>query len=400
MESRVVYTEEVDDVEEAVKEIFDKLSDFELQKNSLAIIFSEEEIDYPELYEALSEKWDFPIIGCTTMGILTSDGAGFKGDGMSLMVITGDECRFAADVTEELTLDNYQGIINDMYHSLSDQLGCEEKVILSYGVCVTAMNHVSGDDLLRATDAAGRAMPIFGGLASDRFNFEETRVFCNDKVIKNGQVIALIGGDIQIKYLSVNSVESMPKPKTYTVTKSKNNEVYELDGMPMVDLLEKEHFEVSKTEVMRDYLLTPFIATVEKPDGAKVRAARNLSFLDLEKRSGLFLGDIPEGSRLEIGIVKRERVTQSLSDVLFDMMKEIDESDHKYSTVICTSCAARYLALSTQIDEEAERWFPQLPKEVTFMGMYSYGEFCPASDVVDGKDYNMFHNFTFTILAM
>ena len=72
----------------------------------------------------------------------------------------------------------------------------------------------------------------------------------------------------------------------------------------------------------------------------------------------------------------------------------------EYSTVICTSCAARYLALSTQIDEEAERWFPQLPKEVTFMGMYSYGEFCPASDVVDGKDYNMFHNFTFTILAM
>ena len=400
MESRVVYTEEVDDVEEAVKEIFDRFSDFKFQKNSLAIIFSEEEIDYSELYEALSQEWDFPIIGCTTMGILTSDGAGFKSDGMSLMVITGDECRFVADVTEELTLDNYQDVIGDMYHSLSDELGCDEKVILSYGVCVTAIDHVSGDDLLRATDAVGKAMPIFGGLASDRFNFEETRVFCNDKVIQNGQVIALIGGDINIRYMSVNSVESMPKPKTYTVTKSKNNEVLELDGIPMVDVLEKEHFEVSKTEVMRDYLLTPFIATVEKPDGAKVRVARNLSFLDLEKRSGYFLGDIPEGSRLEIGIVRRERVTQSLAEVLQMMRKEIDESEHHYTTVICTSCAARYLALSTQINDEAHTWFPQLPTQIAFMGMYSYGEFCPATDMVDNKDYNMFHNFTFTLLAM
>ncbi|MBR6229730.1 MAG: FIST C-terminal domain-containing protein [Eubacterium sp.] len=399
MESRVIYIEEVDDMEEAAREIFEKCSDFELKANSLAVIFTEEETDYPELYELLSEKWNFPIIGCTTMAMLAS-GAGYRSDGMSIMVMTADDCKFAAGVTDELTKENYKDKVRELYQSLSGELGEEEKVIISYGVCVTAMDHVAGDDLLHATDAAGKAMPIFGGLASDRFSFEETRVFCGDKVVENGQVMALVAGNMQIKYMHVNSVDTMANPKAYTVTKSHENEVLCLDGKPMVDVLAEENFVVNKQEVMRDYLLTPFVVTIEKEGDAKVRVGRNLSFLDLEKKSGFFLGEMPEGSRLEIGIVNQEKVRESLKEVLEDMLLEIKGSGYHYSTILCTSCAARYLALTTQIEEESEKWFPMLPDGITLMGMYSYGEFCPASDTDEGKDYNMFHNFTFTMLAM
>ena len=54
MESIVLYTEEIDDLQEAVREIFEQAEGFLLKKNSLAILFTEDETDYPELYDLLA----------------------------------------------------------------------------------------------------------------------------------------------------------------------------------------------------------------------------------------------------------------------------------------------------------------------------------------------------------
>ncbi len=70
MDSIVLYTEEIDDLQEAVHDLFEQAKDFPLKKNSLAILFAEEDTDYPELYQFLSDKWKFPVIGCTAMAML------------------------------------------------------------------------------------------------------------------------------------------------------------------------------------------------------------------------------------------------------------------------------------------------------------------------------------------
>ena len=73
------------------------------------------------------------------------------------MVMTADDCRFVAGVTDELNRDNYKENIDALYKDLTGQLGEEEKIIISYGVCVTASDHVSADDLLAATSAVSAA---------------------------------------------------------------------------------------------------------------------------------------------------------------------------------------------------------------------------------------------------
>ena len=399
MQSKIAFTDEVDDVEGAAEEIFEAFDEFEFKKNSLGIIFMEEDVEYPELYEALSEKWDFPIIGCTCTAKLMS-GHGFQSDGLSVMVMTDDDCVFAAGVTDELTRDNYESSISDLYNELKEKVGGDEKIIISYGVCVTAQNHVSADDLLSATDAVSNRKPIIGGLASDRFSFDDTRVFCNDKMVKNGQVMALVAGNFEPKYIHVTSIEARVSQQAYEITKSHHNEVMCIDGRPMADVLKEEGFEVGKTDVLREYLLTPFIVTIPQPDGGEIRAARNLSLINQEDKSGVFLGTMPEGSRLQIGFIDRSKVRESLDEAMNEMLKYIEESDYQYSTILCISCAARYLALSTVIEKDAGGWLETLPKNLNFFGMYSNGEFCPVPDEKSGTDYNTFHNFTFVVLAL
>ena len=399
MQSKIAYTDEVDDIEEAVGEIFDAFSDFEFKNNSLAIIFMEEDVEYPELYEGLSKKWDFPIIGCTCTAMLVS-GPGFASDGISVLVMTADDCRFEAGVTGELTRDNYEKSIADLYGELSGRVGEKEKIIISYAVCVTARDHVSADDLLAATDAVSNGTPIIGGLASDRFSFDDTCVFCNEKLVKNGQVIVLVAGEFEPKYIHITSIEARVSPQTYEITESNHNEVMCIDGRPMVDVLKEEGFEVGKEDVLREYLLTPFIVTIPQPDGGEVRAARNLSLINKENKSGLFLGAMPKGSKIQVGFINRDNVKETLNTALNELKEYIGSTDYPYSTVLCTSCAARYLALANSIQGEAGRWLESLPNQLNFFGMYSNGEFCPVTDKNSGNDYNTFHNFTFVILAL
>jgi hypothetical protein len=75
MRSIVAYTEEIDDLDEACEELFGQVRDFPLASNTMAILFTEEDTDYPALYERLSRRWDFPVMGCTAMAMLSGEQA-------------------------------------------------------------------------------------------------------------------------------------------------------------------------------------------------------------------------------------------------------------------------------------------------------------------------------------
>ena len=78
MESIVVYTEEIDDLEYAARELVSGAEDFAFRKNTLGILFAEDETEFEELYGILSESWSFPIIGCSGMALMTAENFGQK----------------------------------------------------------------------------------------------------------------------------------------------------------------------------------------------------------------------------------------------------------------------------------------------------------------------------------
>lgn len=398
MKSIELYTEEIDDLQEAVDELLGQMQDFVLMKNSLAIVFTEEDTEYPVLYKLLAEKWDFPVIGCTAMAMLLGR-EGFCGVGISVLVLTADDCTFSVGMTDELDVDNYESEITKTYGELQAKHDSDIKLIISYGGMVTGERNVAGDDLVGIMNKVGKGVPIYGGTAADGFTFSGFHVFCNEKVTQNGQVMALVSGNIQPKFVCINSIENRAS-FSYEVTESKSNQVLRLGNGTLLEALQREDMEVNKSDVLGDYILSPFVVTMRQEDGDTVEVARNLSFLNQETGAGSFLGVIPEGSILNIGIINRADVQKSVNQAFEKIFAQIRESEYEYHTLLCNSCCARFLALASNIAAEAETYTGHLPENLSLVGIYAYGEYCPVGGNVTGKEYNMFHNFTFTILAL
>ncbi len=398
MDSIVLYTEEIDEPREAVAELLVQTWEFPLKKHSLALVFAEEETDFPRLCSILAEHWDFPVVGCTTMGMLGEKG--YFGIGIFILLMTADDCFFAAGMAQELDQSNYKTKIAQTYNSLAASLPFPPKLILSYGGMFPAEQHVSGDDVVDAiSEAAGKNIPLFGGLAADGFNFNGFRIFCNGETVQNGQLMVLIAGAIEPKFVTINSVENRAD-FSYEVTKSSHNQVSRLGHGTFLEALKREDMAVDKTDVLGDYLLSPFVLTINRENGDSVEVARNLATLDHENGSGTFLGAVPEGSILGVGIISRTDVQKSVRQAFDVILKEVEASKGKYKTLLCHSCCARFLALASDTREETDAYSGRLPDGMAFLGMYAYGEYCPVKGNKTGEYYNLFHNFTFTIMAL
>ncbi len=399
MDSIVLYTEEIDEAREAAAELLVQTWEFPLKKHSLALIFTEEEANLPKLSQILAEHWDFPIVGCTAMGMLARNG--YFGIGTFVLLMTADDCFFSAGMARDLEAGNYRDKIAQTYKSLAAALPSPPKLILSYGGMFPSEERVSGDDVVDAIDAAAESkIPIFGGLAADGFNFNGFRVFCNGEVEKHGQLLILIAGAISPKFVTINSVETRAN-FSYEVTESSHNEVTRLGSGTFLEALEHEDMAVDKTDVLGDYLLSPFVLTINRENGDSVEVARNLTNLNHETGSGTFLGAVPEGSILGVGIISRTDVQKSVCQAFDRIFAEIgNPCCGKHTTLICHSCCARFLALASDTREETNAYSGRLPDGMELLGMYAYGEYCPVKGNTTGEYYNLFHNFTFTIMAI
>ncbi len=398
MRSITLYTEEIDDLEEAVEELLSQVGGFEFEKNTLGIFFSEEDLDYSEFYKVLSAKWSFPIIGCTSMAMLT-DKQGYCPIGMSLMIMTGDDVEFAAGITGELDIDNYKTELETTYNELKKKLTSPEKLVISYGGAVYDEKDVAGDFLVDELSRLSGGVFVYGASASDGFTFTGSRVFFNDKITRNGQAIALVSGNIEPRIVSINSVGEKA-PFHYMITKSEGNRVEKVGEMTFVEALQKEGMKTGKTDVLGDYILSPFVVSIRQEDGDKVWVTRNLSLLNNDAGTGLFMGNIPEGATINIGLINRGELKSSLEQAFDDLFKKRETEDHKFRTLLCVSCAARFLGLATNTSAEGDAYRDIIPEGVSLMGMYAYGEYCPMQGDKTGKYYNMFHNYTFTILVL
>ena len=396
MRSIAAYTEEIDDLDAAVDALLEQTSKLPLAQHSMAILFAEEDTDYPALYARLSQHWDFPVMGCTAMAML-SDTAGYCRSGISVLILTADDCTFAVGATGSLSAARYQEDIAALYRELAAQHDSEIKLVLSYYGISLDTPLLSGSNLLAALDEIAGGLPIYGGAASDNLTFSGYRVFFNDRVIQDGMVIALISGNITPRFVRVNSVENM-SGFSYEITQAKGNVVYRLGNGTVLDALKKEKMRVDQENVMSLYVLSPFLVTVDHGNGDLVEVARIFSHLDLKTGAGSFLGRMPEGATVNIGLLNREDVCRSVEEAFRRMSSELRQRGES-TTLLCNSCCARFLALVGDPSAEAEMFVSQLPDDVSLAGFYAYGECCPVPGKKTGKIYNMFHNFTFTILA-
>ena len=395
MRSWVTKTEEIDDMEAAAEELKKGIPTEELLANTVGIVYAYYDADFEELSRILCETFSFPIIGVSAMALL--DNEGYLAYGMELLVMSADDVRFSVGMTESLDKDNYKEKLEKLYYAMKGDAQEQEKLILAYTCKVVDAN---GDIYIKTFDEMSGGVPVYGGMPSDMYTYNEFKVFYDGKVESYAAAVILLYGNVSPITLVEFSISNETRLDN-KVTKAANNIVFALGDKTFVQSLEEAGLSSNNENVIMEYVQTPFVVKKEVENGETIECLRNLAYLKHDTGVGVFLGQVPEGAELKVATISVDDIGKSVTQVFTKLIHEMEKkSDYKYSTIICTSCTARYMNLVGDKNIEGNAYKDIIPDDINLVGMYSYGELCPTKSSDSDKLYNLFHNETFTILAL
>lgn len=396
MYSAVLFTDEIDDLDRAVDELVRQFADVKLCKNSAGLVFAHPDTDLSMLGQRLKERLGLPVIGATTLLMFTMQG--MKQEGISLHIFTGDDCNFSVGCTEDLTTENIEAEVSELYKRLTEGVPADEvKLLLAYG---SPKEGLLGDDFLDVLNDVCADVPVYGGMASDNFNVKECKVFCNNVVRKYGLALMLITGNVKpITHYSCDVEATIDYEGT--VTEVSGNHVMKLDGKPFIEALSATGINFDGEGAACDYVSTPFLVSYMSDTGEKIEILRHIASVDTSNGSGLFFGRVPLGAKIKIGIVTRESIHDSVAGVSLRSLESVSKVlDYKYSVLLVTSCASRMMSYTNVVDKEAGAYIKIIPEGMNMSGFYAFGEMCPATTENDTGMRNVFHNTTFAMLVM
>jgi hypothetical protein len=217
---------------------------------------------------------------------------------------------------------------------------------------------INGEDYLNGFLDYDRELIISGGMAGDNTNFTKTIIFDKSNIFSSGAVIALLYNP----NLIVNTHASfgwVTIGKTLTITKAKDNIVYEIDGMKTIDTFSKYLGENIANQLPRTGIDFPLIlkngnlqvmrAVVGKGDNGEL----------------IFAGNLKEGDKVTFGYGNVEMILKAKDSLCASNVLNGSESIFVYS------CMARKSLMGRSIKEELE----PLSHLASISGFFTYGEF-------------------------
>lgn len=249
---------------------------------------------------------------------------------------------------------------------------------------------VNGSELVNGLNEHYQSRVIItGGLAGDDTNFDYTLTGLNEHPSK-GNIIGfgLYGDNILVSNSSMGGWDSFGLSKT--VTHSKSNELFEIDGRCALDLY-KEYLGKYSDGLPGTALLFPLAVKLNEKEDSIVRTILSINN---ESKSMIFAGDIPEGSKVKFMMANFDRLIDAAGIAAKRSVEQL--INFKPELAILISCVGRRIVLASRTDEEIEAVQSEIGMNVPITGFYSYGEISPMSDSVGCQ----LHNQTMTITCL
>ncbi|MBF0263952.1 MAG: FIST C-terminal domain-containing protein [Gammaproteobacteria bacterium] len=246
---------------------------------------------------------------------------------------------------------------------------------------------INGSALIEGvTEHVGKQTLITGGLAGDNGSFNQTFVLSNSKILSDGIVaIGLSGNSLNISYGSYGGWSSFGPARK--VTNSKDNILYELDGMPALQVYKKYLGEHAK-DLPASGLLFPF--EMLGKDHSALGLIRTILGVDEDTGALTLAGDINPDGYLRLMHASVDDLIDGAETAAQQLV--FPETDTNGLAVL-VSCVGRKLVMGDQVDEEIESVTEILGSKICVTGFYSYGEISPLSSITNCK----LHNQTMTI---
>ena len=318
--------------------------------------------------------------GCSSAGEIY--GAEILDDSLSVAVIRFDKTALrVATAAVESAADSFAAGLSVASELASDSL--RGMLVLSDGISV------NGSDLVRGIhDVVGPEVVVTGGLAGDRSRFQHTWVLTAQGPAERTVVaVGLYGNSIGISHGSRGGWDIFGPERT--VTRSKGNVLFELDGSPALAL-----YKTYLGERASGLPVTALLFPLALRQGGKLEKTlvRTVLGVDEATQSMTFAGNVPEGSLVQLMRANVDRLIEGAAQA----GRSACGAPTGESVSLAISCVGRRLVLGERAEEEVEAAAEALAPNTRLVGFYSYGEISPFAT----GDCSDLHNQTMTVTTL
>jgi hypothetical protein len=246
---------------------------------------------------------------------------------------------------------------------------------------------VNGSQLLEGIESKyNGTICVTGGLAGDGIEFMSTCVGLNDQPTE-GNIVAIgfYGNHLQIGHGTMGGWEPMGRIRT--VTASKGNELFELDGRNALEFYQ-EYLGPFAANLPSAALLFPLCICEQDGQEDVVRSILSINF---NRKTITLAGDIPIGSKVRFMTANFDNIIDAAAAAANKAFGSLLHKAPDYALII--SCVGRKMILNHRVEEEVEAVAEIFNKGTVMSGFYAYGELAP-------KSYNSrchLHNQSMTI---
>ncbi|WP_179319353.1 FIST signal transduction protein [Winogradskyella helgolandensis] len=356
------------------------LNKIEIVPNIVLLFVSPKFIAKAELIDQLLKRYpEVKLLGCSTAGEIS--GITVSDKTVSLTAIKFEHVQNRLETVE---VENRDESFNAGV-SLAEKLEFKD---LKHILLFSDGLNVNGSDLVSGLRSVLPEIGITGGLAGDGLDFRETFVVANS-LISDGIVVGLglYGDHLKVGYSSKSGWYGFGIERL--VTKSVNNTLYELDGLPALDIY-KSFLGDEITGQSSAALRFPLSIRVNETEEPVVRTVVSLD----EEHQGLTFTDrIPKGALVRL---MNSNVNKLIDGAKYSAIEASNAINESGELAILISCAGRRKMLKQLVEEEVDAVRDVIGEKPKITGIYSYGEIGPFREFAPCK----FHNQTMTITIL
>lgn len=342
-----------------------------IEENLLVFLFSDESITkIKEIIKDLQTYLPNTLIAGSSSGGIIHEGHSLAGQS----VITFLQFEKIKPKGILLSLEDYSS--EEMALEIKKKIHNEESKLLFLFNSGVNTNPVK---LLEEISTLMPNLPLAGGSAGNiEYYSEETYIFLNDEVIKNGAVAITLNGEY-LRIFQNYRLNWQKIGKKMKVTEAEGNILKSVDGIPILDLYEK-------------YMGKEFVGDLVKYSG--------IEFPFILKREGMdiarsLMEPLPDGRILYHGDIRIDEEVQfsygHVPNIINDVEKEYNEAiKFQPQGILIFSCFARKKLLGQAVDNELLPFEQIIPTS----GFFTFGEF------FHRENKNFLLNITMTLLML
>jgi len=389
IKSYAIMTTEVDDADEAVRQMAGQVASLDLLKNTMGIVTAHPEFVSSGIYGRIVKTLTFPTVGATSISHCVS--CAVDSYMLSVLVLTSDDCSFSCGVSAPVPMTGEAaGLTRDCYNELRGSLPDEPKLALIYAPFLNN-EPCCQSQYISTISEINKNVPVFGAIANDdhvgSLALTSARVLCGGEVYKDRLALALISGNISPKFY-IDSVmeDAVIMPNIGTITASNGNILQEINNVKAVDFLrEVGYLSVSGALDSSNKGLLSSVVILRLNDGAAISRIPT----HVEGDSLVCGGQLVNGSVLSVAFNTKESVIETAKRTMSSIKKECG-----IGTAIVHSCLGRRYGLLNEPMRELELISEILNGGFSYTATYANGEFCPTGGA---KITNQEHNQTLVV---